>query len=259
MDERADFLAVDDAAQVADDVHIEDVNRQVVVLTHADGREVHHLEVAGEHLGIGDVGELRGGRVFFGVGGVNTIHSRALEHHVGLDFNAAQRRARVSSKIGRARACGENAHFSGFHRVDGAPFRVEFAHRLHADGREHLVGHAGGIERRGERERVDDGGHHAHLVALHAVEPFFRTAEAAEDVAATDDDADFHAQVVDFLDLLCILGEPLHVDARATACGEAFAAEFQKNSFETYHIFSIKNLASPDPSKGRGEKFTIYL
>ena len=56
VNERTDFLALDDAAQVADDVHIEDVNRQVVVLTHTDGREVHHFQVAGKHLGVGDVG-----------------------------------------------------------------------------------------------------------------------------------------------------------------------------------------------------------
>ena len=32
--------------QVAHDVHIEDIDGQVVVLAHADGREVHHLQAA---------------------------------------------------------------------------------------------------------------------------------------------------------------------------------------------------------------------
>ena len=37
MHQRADFLAFHHATQVANDVHVEDVDGKVVVLTHADG------------------------------------------------------------------------------------------------------------------------------------------------------------------------------------------------------------------------------
>ena len=37
MHQRADFLAFHHATQVAHDVHVEDIDGKVVVLTHADG------------------------------------------------------------------------------------------------------------------------------------------------------------------------------------------------------------------------------
>ena len=75
------------------------------------------------------------------------------------------------------------------------------------------VGHALRTEGGGEGEAVDDRGAHAHLVAFHAVETFAGAAEAAEDVAAADDDAHLHAHFADFANLVGIFVETLGVDA----------------------------------------------
>ena len=87
----------------------------------------------------------------------------------------------------------------------------------------------------GEGEAVDDRGAHAHLVAFHAVKTFAGAAEAAEDVAAANDDAHLHAHLADFANLVGIFVETLGVDAVTLGTHEAFAAEFEENAFE-FHI-----------------------
>ena len=76
--------------QVAHGVHVEDDDGQIVFLAHAGGGEIHHAQVAAEHLVIGDVGELRGCGVFLRVGRVDAVHARAFEHDICLNLDAAQ-------------------------------------------------------------------------------------------------------------------------------------------------------------------------
>ena len=52
-----------------------------------------------------------------------------------------------------------------------------------------------------QRDAVDHGGQHAHVVGRGAVDAQFAGADAAEEIAAAGDDGDLHSQVVDFLDL----------------------------------------------------------
>ena len=227
VDERSDVFAVHDLLEVADDVHVEDVDGEVVLLAHRCGGEVHDFQSAGVDLVVGDVGELCGGRIFLGVGGVDAVDAGAFEHDVGLNLDAAQRRAGVGGEVGAARAGREDADVAGLHGLDGAPLGVELADGLHADGGQDAGLDADCAEGRAEGEGVDDGGAHAHLVAFDAVEAFLRTAEAAEDVAAADDDADLDAHVGHFLDLAGVVGETFGVDAEVLAAHEAFATEFQ--------------------------------
>ena len=110
------------------------------------------------------------------------------------------------------------------------PFGVVFADGFHADRGEHLASDAVVFERRLERQRVDDRGEHAHLVALHAVEALFGAREAAEDVAAADDDADLDARCCGGFDLLGVGlqrlgGKPVFLSAL-----QRFAAQFQEYS-----------------------------
>ena len=46
VDEGADLLSFNELLQVAYDIHVEDVDRQLVVLAHADSGEVHDLQSA---------------------------------------------------------------------------------------------------------------------------------------------------------------------------------------------------------------------
>ena len=231
----ADGFALEHAAQVAGHVHVEDVDGEVVFATHGGGRHVHHFQTAAQHFIVGDLVELRGGGVFFGIGGVDTVHARTFEHDVGFDLDAAERRTGVGGEVGVAGAGAHDHHFAAFEGFEGFPLRIELADGFHTDGGEHAVGHTLRTEGGGEGEAVDDRGAHAHLVAFHAVETFAGAAEAAEDVAAADDDAHLHAHFADLANLVGIFVETLGVDAVTLGTHEAFAAEFEENAFE-FHI-----------------------
>ncbi len=227
MHQGAYFFALHDALEVSDGVHVEDDDGEVVLLAHAGGGEVHDLEAAAQHFVVGDVGELGGCGVFLGVGGVDAVDAGAFEHDVGFDLDAAQAGACVGGEEGVARPGGHDDYFACLHALDGLPLAVEFAYGLHADGGQHAGLDAGGRECRTQGEAVDDGGQHAHLVALDAVEAFAGAAQSAEDVASADDDAYLYAHVADFFYLCCVLGKALLVDAVLPGAHEAFAAELQ--------------------------------
>ena len=64
----------------------------------------------------------------------------------------------------------------------------------HGDRRQRAGGLAHGLERAFERDGVHDGGEHADRVAAHALDAASRSREAAEEIAAADDDSDFDAE-----------------------------------------------------------------
>ena len=99
MDERADLLAVHHLLQITHHIHVENIDRQIVVLTHTDGGQVHYLQTTCQHLLIGDLIKLRRRGILLRVGCIDTIHTRALQHHVGLDLDAAQTRARIRGEV----------------------------------------------------------------------------------------------------------------------------------------------------------------
>ena len=227
-DDGADGLAAHYLEQIAVHVHVEDVDGQVVVAGHDGGGHVHDLEAAVVDFVVGDAVELRRRGVLLGVGGVDAVHAGTLEHDVGLDLDGTQRAARVGGKEGAARAAGADGDLTGLHGVDGAPLAVRLTDGEHADGGEHLGGLADGFKRRRERQCINDGGEHAHLVALDAVKALRGTLEAAEDVAAAHDDGYLYASVHDFLDLGGIVGHALRVDAATLFCCQRLAAELEQ-------------------------------
>ncbi len=62
----------------------------MVLLAESGCREVHDLETAVIDLVIGNLVKLDGSRIFFGIGGIDSVHAGAFEHHVGLNLDAAQ-------------------------------------------------------------------------------------------------------------------------------------------------------------------------
>ena len=145
------------------------------------------------------------------------------------------RRARVRGEIRITRPRAHDDHLAGLQAFDGLPLAVELAYRLHADGRQHTALHTNSPQRTAQSEGIDDRGTHAHLIALHAVETLPGPAQPAEDVAAADDDADLHSHVVHLLDLLCILGQTLFVDAVTLFAHKALPAQLEENPFEFNH------------------------
>ena len=80
------------------------------------------------------------------------------------------------------------------HVADGAAANVRLGELLISIAVMHARRHARTLERVLQRERVDDRREHAHVVALRAIHAFAGALEAAEDVAAADDDAELHAR-----------------------------------------------------------------
>jgi len=234
---RADGFAFQYTAQVAEHIHIEDIDGEMILAAHGGRRDVHHFQSTLQHFVVSDFVEFRSRGIFLRIGRVNPVDAGAFEHDIGFDLDAAQRRTGVGGEIGVARSGTHDDHLPAFERFDGLPFGVKFADRFHADGREHAVGHPLCAERRGECKAVDDGGAHAHLVAFHAIESLAGAAESAKDVATSDDDANLHAHVADFANLGGIFVETLGVDAVSLGTHEAFAAEFEENAFE-FHMMN---------------------
>ena len=82
-----------------------------------------------------------------------------------------------------------------------------FADFRHGDRREHDRVDAELGQRGTQRQRVDDGAEHAHVVARHPVPALRGDGDAAEDVATADDDRDLDAEPARFGD---VGGDPVH-------------------------------------------------
>ncbi len=122
----------------------------------------------------------------------------------------------------------------------------------HGGGRKRLGGHAGGFQGRLQREAVDHGGQHAHVVAMGAAEAAVLALQAAEDVAAADDDADLDAHLADGLDLCGHLGQDGIGEAFAgLRIAQDFAAEFQEDSAVLW-LFSWGALSRSQVMAGNG-------
>ena len=171
--------------------------------------------------------ELRGCRVFFRVGGVDTVHTGSFQHDVCFNLDTTQAGAGIGGEERIAGSGGHDDYFTGFHAFDGTPFIVEFADGFHAHGSQYTGLYTGSYQSRTECKTVDDCCQHSHLVAFHTVKAFVGTAQSTEYVSAAYDDAYLYSQSVDFLDLRCILGKAFFVDAVLFFSHQALAAEFQ--------------------------------
>ncbi|MNY58651.1 hypothetical protein D3C86_1950110 [compost metagenome] len=60
-----------------------------MIATQADGRQVHHAQLAIEHLVIGQMLELLGIRILERVGSVHAIDLGRLEDQIGIDLDTA--------------------------------------------------------------------------------------------------------------------------------------------------------------------------
>ena len=164
------------------------------------------------------------------VGGVDAVDLRALEDDVGLHLHRAQRRGGVGGEVGVAGAGGEDDDAALFEVADGAAADERLGDGAHLDGRRDARQHAAVLERVLQRERVDDRGEHAHVVGGGAVHALGAGREAAEQVAAADDDAGLDAELLDFGDVLGDLRGDGGVDAELLLAHEGFAGQLQQDA-----------------------------
>ena len=90
MKQGTEFLATYKLLQVALDIHIKHYDRHIAVPAQGESRLVHNLQMLLHRLVEGQFIILYGGRVLLRVGGVDSIHPRSLQKHVGTDFKGSQ-------------------------------------------------------------------------------------------------------------------------------------------------------------------------
>ena len=83
-----------------------------------------------------------------------------------------------------------------------------------------------------ERQRVEDGREHPHVVGGRAVHPGGGALHAAVDVAGADDDRDLDALVAHGADLPRDAGDALGVGAVVELPHQRLAGELQQDAFE---------------------------
>src|SRR5204862_3352235 len=91
-------------------------------------------------------------------------------------------------------------HKSFFQMTDRATPDERFGNRAHFDRGDHARDDAVLFERVLEREGVDHGGKHAHVVSGRTVHAARTRREAAEQIAAADHDADLDTELLYFAD-----------------------------------------------------------
>src|SRR6185295_18113651 len=134
--------------------------------------------------------------------------------------------------------------------ADGAPSDVRLRHRAHLDGGEHAGGHArllGGVL---QRQCIDDGGEHAHVVAGGPLHPARAGGDAAEDIAAADDHRQLHPEIHHLADLVRDARDGLRIDTVPAAAREGLAGDLQQYSAVGGRHYP------PSPTLNREKRFT---
>ena len=174
--------------------------------------------------------ELGRGGITLRIRGVHAIDLRRLEDHVGLDLDCAQRRGGVGCEVRVSRAGGEDHDPSFLEVPDGAAPDVGLRNLRHLDRRHRPRGDAGPLEGVLQREGVDDGRQHAHVVARRPVEATLGRRKSAEDVASADHQRDLHAHLVHALDLRGDGLDDLEVDAVIPLAAKRFTAQLEQDA-----------------------------
>src|SRR5690606_8018988 len=147
------------------------------------------------------------------IGRIDAIHLRSLEQGVCANFCCPQGCCGIS---GEERITGSTRkdHDLALVHIGGClTLRKTLAQFWHGDG-----GKNDGLdtkldERRAQRQRVDDGREHPHVIAADAMPSASSHRHAAEDIAPTDIDADFDAHFAHTGDVPGDLVNDIDVDA----------------------------------------------
>ena len=179
--------------------------------------------MVGQGLGESELGVALCGGVLLGIGGVHAVNAGALQQGVAAEFEGAQCGSGVGGKEGVAGAAGDERHPAALEHGDGVVAVVVARVRLHGSGRKHLGLKALAPDGAAQRQRVDDGGQHAHAVAGHAVETLAYALQAAENVASAVDDGNLVALAHGGHDLAGKTVQTLGVEALSAGPAKAFS------------------------------------
>ena len=181
-------------ARRADREH-DDGNR---VLPHqADRRGVHHPQVLGQDIEIGQGVIADGLGVALRIGGVDAIDAGALQQGVAAHLRRPQGRGGVGGEERVAGAGGEDHHPPLLQMPLGAASDIGLAHGLHGYGGLDAGVHIQPLQGILHGERVHHGRQHAHVVGAGPLHALGRRGQAAEDVAPADHQAQLDAEARD--------------------------------------------------------------
>ena len=103
---------------------------------------------------------------------------------------------------------------------------------VHFDRGLHTGVHALLFERVLERERVDHGCQHAHMVGGNAVHFFRLLGNTAKEIPAANHDRNLDIERVDFRQLGGNFMDPGGLNAKALACSQRLAGQFEKDALK---------------------------
>ena len=109
-------------------------------------------------------------------------------------FHRPQRRGRVGREVGIAGAGREDHDAAFFEMAERAPPDERLGDRAHLDGADHARGDADLFERVLQCQRVDHGRQHAHVIGRRPLHAAGAGRQAAEQIAAADDDGGLDAE-----------------------------------------------------------------
>ena len=135
------------------------------------------------------------------VRGVHAVDVLGEQHDVRIDFSRTQHGGGVGREIRRTEPAAEDHDATLFQMADGTRTDVRLCHGAHFDGSHHAGGDAGALKGVLQRQRVDRGGKHAHVIGAHAIH--VHALSAAPDIARADDDADLDTCLDAFFDDFC--------------------------------------------------------
>ena len=91
-----------------------------------------------------------------------------------------------------------------------------------------------------EGEGIDDGGKHAHMIGGNAIHVTCLLGDAAEEVAASHDDCDLHAERVNVGQFGRDLMDAKWIDAETLRGGQSFARELEEDTFKDWGCHGTK-------------------
>ena len=174
--------------------------------------------------------------MFRGILVVYSVDLRALYENVAVQFERAEDGGGVGSEVRVSGTSDGDDHPPLFQMLHRAALDEEFAHSVDFEGAHDTNFLAVAFDRVTERDTVDDGGEHSHVVALRTVEPLGGHRRTAEDVASTDDDDDLFPTVRKRNDLFSQGMEEFDVDSVPCRALEGFAGKLEEKTFRVLNL-----------------------
>jgi hypothetical protein len=210
---------------------VEDEDGDVVVEAERECGRIHDVETLAERVDKGEGVVFDGVGVLLGVFVVNAVHLSGFHDDVGAHLRGAQGGGGIGGEV-RVTGAGDEDDDAAFFKVaHGAAEDEGLGDLVHRDGALDAGGYPEFFEGVHDGEAVDDGGEHAHVVAGGAIDAALLALEAAEDIAAADDNANLDAEIVDIFNLTAHALKYGGVDGVGPFAAEHFAAQLQDDTF----------------------------